>query len=541
MIRSADLGGGKIITILWWSLLAIVLALVFILRVRLLSYPLERDEGEYAYAGQLMLEGISPYKLAYNMKFPGTYAAYALIMAIGGQTTVAIHVGLLVVNLATVALVFFLARQLYASTRGAIGAAAAYAILSVSPDVYGFSAHATQFIAFVITGASLLLLRVIERKSLPLVLVTGATFGLAVVMKQPAIIFVAFGAGYLLFADFRRHLALNRVIARNLVFLVGAAIPIMATMLFLWRTGVFDRFWFWTIRYAAEYGSLVPFLTGLQLLKRQLDTIVPPHAALLLLAAIALVATLWKDASERKVFIGGLTAASLAALSAGLYFRPHYFVLVLPAIAILVGAVIAYVDRVLSNRLIAIHIGALVAFAGTLGWPIIANRDLLWQLPPDIVSKFIYSDAPFPESVVIADYIREHSAPDDTVAVIGSEPEIYFLSHRHSATGYIYTYALMEPQKFSQTMQREMIQEIEAARPKYLVNVALATSWNAQPKSDLSILTWVDNYVAKYYSEVGLVNFGEHETQYHFEKPIPEAWPTCIILYERNATAARGQ
>ena len=38
-------------------------------------------------------------------------------------------------------------------------------------------------------------------------------------------------------------------------------------------------------------------------------------------------------------------------------------------------------------------------------------------------------------------YIRNHSGPDALVAVLGSEPEIYFLAHRHSATGYIYTYA----------------------------------------------------------------------------------------------------
>jgi hypothetical protein len=38
---------------------------------------LERDEGEYAYAGQLMLQGIPPYQLAYTMKLPGPFAAYA--------------------------------------------------------------------------------------------------------------------------------------------------------------------------------------------------------------------------------------------------------------------------------------------------------------------------------------------------------------------------------------------------------------------------------------------------------------------------------
>ena len=45
--------------------------MVVFIRIRFLAIPLERDEGEYAYAGQLMLQGIPPYRLAYNMKFPG--------------------------------------------------------------------------------------------------------------------------------------------------------------------------------------------------------------------------------------------------------------------------------------------------------------------------------------------------------------------------------------------------------------------------------------------------------------------------------------
>ena len=74
----------KVLEVAWISLAVITLGLVITIRLRLLGIPLERDEGEYAYAGQLMLQGIPPYKLAYNMKFPGTYAAYALIMALFG-------------------------------------------------------------------------------------------------------------------------------------------------------------------------------------------------------------------------------------------------------------------------------------------------------------------------------------------------------------------------------------------------------------------------------------------------------------------------
>jgi hypothetical protein len=43
------------------------------LRLRLLDVPLDRDEGEYAYIGQLLLQGIPPYAQAYNFKLPGIY------------------------------------------------------------------------------------------------------------------------------------------------------------------------------------------------------------------------------------------------------------------------------------------------------------------------------------------------------------------------------------------------------------------------------------------------------------------------------------
>jgi hypothetical protein len=53
-------------------LVLIFIILIFAsIRFRLRDYPLERDEGEYAYAGQLMLQGLHPHKLAYDMRFPG--------------------------------------------------------------------------------------------------------------------------------------------------------------------------------------------------------------------------------------------------------------------------------------------------------------------------------------------------------------------------------------------------------------------------------------------------------------------------------------
>src|SRR3954468_21279950 len=112
-----------------WMLVAAVILLVVAVRVRLREMPLERDEGEYAYAGQLILQGVPPYKEAYNMKLPGTYCAYAVIMAVFGQSPAGIHVGLMLVNLASIILVFLIGRKLLDDVTGTV-AAIVFALLS---------------------------------------------------------------------------------------------------------------------------------------------------------------------------------------------------------------------------------------------------------------------------------------------------------------------------------------------------------------------------------------------------------------------------
>src|SRR5215467_1823348 len=105
-----------------WIIVGLTILLVFAIRVRLRQMPLERDEGEYAYAGQLILHGVPPYKEAYNMKLPGTYAAYAVIMAVFGQTPGGIHTGLALVNAASIILIYLIGRKLLDEITGVVAA-----------------------------------------------------------------------------------------------------------------------------------------------------------------------------------------------------------------------------------------------------------------------------------------------------------------------------------------------------------------------------------------------------------------------------------
>jgi hypothetical protein len=89
----------------------------------------------------------------------------------------------------------------------------------------------------------------------------------------------------------------------------------------------------------------------------------------------------------------------------------------------------------------------------------------------------MYGSEAFAEAVDVGKYLRSHTVPSDTICVMGSEPEIYFYARRRSATGYIYTYPLLEPQPYALAMQQQMAQEIEAARPAYVVWVHVDNSW----------------------------------------------------------------
>jgi hypothetical protein len=143
---------------------------------------------------------------------------------------------------------------------------------------------------------------------------------------------------------------------------------------------------------------------------------------------------------------------------------------------------------------------------------------------------------PFPESVRIAELIREQSTPSDTIAVLGSEPQIYFYAKRHSATGYIYTYGLMEPQPFAKQMQQEMIQEIESARPRFLVLVVMNRSWLVWPDSDLSIFKWAATFCDTNYDEVALINISDNGTDYYLSGHPPNVTrtPDHILVYQRK-------
>lgn len=520
-----------------WLLFGATLVAVTWARIRLLGLPLERDEGEYAYTGQLLLQGIPPYKLAYSMKFPGTAASYALLMSIFGDTTTGIHLGLIVINLVTVGLIFFLGRYLLSELAG-LAAAAAYGVISLMPYVLAQAAHATHFVVLPAIAGTSVLLRALDRQSRILILASGCLFGLALLMKQPGLFFVLFGVVYLFSRDRSEHVKLRQSALRSLIFLLGVTVPLLVTCLLLWNVGVFEQFWFWTIKYAGQYGSQVSIADGLRIFANNLPNAVGTAWPIWGIAASGLVMCMVnRTLRTRAVFLTTFAFFSILAVCPGFYFRPHYFILVLPAVSLLAGLAVAAALDTIRFGAQNFRFVVLLLFGFALAWPIWAEADFFFERPLAEANRMVNGTNPFPESIKIGEYIRAQSSVSDTIAVLGSEPQIYFYSRRHSATGYIYTYGLMEPQPYAHQMQQEMMREIETAHPKFLVMVVVNKSWLAGRDSDQSILRWADAYCDANYEEVGLINISDRGTDYYLSGRPPNVTPTAdhILIYRRKA------
>jgi uncharacterized membrane protein YuzA (DUF378 family) len=488
-----------------WLLL--ILAVVAVVRIRLLSLPLERDEGEFAYAGQLMLEGVPPYKLLYNMKMPGIYAAYALIMAVFGQSSAGIHLGFMLVNMAAIVLLYFVGRR-FLDRAGAVAGSASYALLSASPQVLGLSAHATHFVVLAALGGILVLLRAQERGSPAGFFWSGAIFGLAFLLKQHGGAFALFGGALMVWTALRRKAPnWKKDAARLAIYAAGVSVPIFLTGLILWRAGVWDKFWWWTVTYARTHSTAFTWAGGLPTLAkffRQSSW----NGLIWGLALAGLCGLLaGKGRADERFFFLSLLFFSAAAVVPGFQFTSHYFVLVLPVVSLLAARFCTRAASGLAASPIKIlRVAPWILFG--LIWAAAAwnHAPAFFEMEPEELVARIYSGNDFQVYPVLADYLANHAPSTATFAVIGSEPELLFYAHRRSVTGYIYMYDLVERQPFRERMANEMMAEVEQGHADYLIFVNVNSSWLPYPHECLDqVVKWFFSYSQREYDPCGVV------------------------------------
>ena len=472
-------------------------------RARLINVPLERDEGEYAYIGQLILEGIPLYTEAYNMKFPGIYFIYAGILCLFGQTHTAIHFSLLLVNVLSIILLYLFTRRTFDNWT-ATAASAAFALLSMSYHVQGFWANAEHFILPFVIGANIFLLSGVRRNKLRFIFLSAILFGCTALVKQHGAFFGVVGFAVMLLSMWRNKVQdRSKYWSYSVTFFGGILLPLLLCFCYLVSAGVLEKFYLWTFMYAKEYSSLSTlsgikfnFIGGFQSLFK--------FASLIwIVSGVGFLSLFFHRYSrESRIFTVGLLFAGIIALSVGFYFRPHYFVLILPAAALLFGIGIRSIYKLFAPapslllRYFPPTFTVVVALLGTL----VAHWDVLVQFSIPKVTETVYHMNPFPFSEKIAELIRKKTTKNDRIAIIGNEPQILFYSQRRSATSFIYTYSLGEDQPLAEQFRTEMIRQIETSSPQLIVYTNIQPEWYKKPKNWEELDTWFKCYTQSQYT-----------------------------------------
>jgi hypothetical protein len=486
--------------------IGIIIAIVSIIRYRLITIPFERDEGEYAYIGGLFLHGIAPFKDAYSMKLPGTSFMYALLMLLFGHSNSGVHLGMLFINAGTMFLLYYSFKKIFNPFIG-LATGTIYGFMSIGLVFDGFAAHATHFICFYSAIGLVLLVDYMKSGKALKIFLFGLMLGMAFIMKQQAVFLILFGAVFLfIYLKTEKKETLPEIAKKLLLFGSGVIIPYVIVFLIIVITGQFQTFWLWTVKYASQYEAVKSLAFIIGYFKLSFGPAWGDYHYLWVLGLAGLVVLYWSPLTRlQKIFTIGYFIASACTLSSGFYFRQHYFIVILPAIGLFTGIFIDFAIKRLNIK--QYSAASLIALLAIVLYTVYHSGKYFFSYSPKVVCAIAYWGNPFNEAPEIAKFIHDNTKDTDKIAVLGSEPEIYFYADRNAATGFLYTYPLVEKQPNNVAMQEQMISEIEKNKPAFIVFCNIPYSWLVTSDSPRKIFEWGNNYTHTNYTPVGFADF----------------------------------
>lgn len=456
-------------------LLVAVLGFSLALRSLVVDVPFERDEGQYAYIAWRWLDGAMPYVDSFDQKPPGVYAIYAAAIALFGRGPGAVHWAVGLYTLGTLAAVFAVGRRLAGPVAG-LAAATLLAFLVTDRAFLANAANTETFLILPTTLAILCALRAVDRRSVGWSAASGAFGALACLVKQVAAFDLLFAGLIVLLGGADRP-----SIRRGAALAAGAALPVLCVGVAFAAAGALDPLLDHVVRHNLGYAGRVAWA---EYPAAFLGTFGPSLSACGPIYALALAGALLAPANARAVALGWF-AFAFAGVAVGGYFRHHYFLQAAPAVAVLAGAGAAAVGRLLAGDDTRRPAAAIVATAAlcsvALGIGLFASRAYFFAASPMARAHLLYGTSPFHEAALVADHIAARSDPDETVFVLGSEPQIPYLAGRRSASRYILAYPLFGPYADAGDRQREALAEVIAARPAFIVVTTDPYSFSGHP------------------------------------------------------------
>ncbi len=498
------------------------LALLFVaLRWNNFDAPLIRDEGEYAYAAQLLVQGVAPYEHAFIQKPPMVIYSYAVSNLLLPHVFWAPRLlAYLCVALATI-LLGYIARLEFGE---GVAWPAMWLVtpMVLLPEMEQFTANTEMFMLLPLLAT--VAVYVHSRHHGPALTLwfaagfLGATTLCYKYTALPVLAFVYVVWSVELWRGARNFNLLGRC---WLAAFAGAMLAAILELGFFLAHDGGARLWECTIQYnryyaassnfnlAAFWAKVAAFWSGWWIL------FFVPFAALLKPRP-----HLW--------FWFGMLICSVVATSASLYGQ--YYIILMPFLALLSAVGV----QILAEKLAPASrwLGCLMTIAVVI---LLVRPDVPWmECTRERFAWAKLSGYPFLESQTVAAQVARHSSPDDFVFIAGSEPQILCYAQRFSPTRFITIYSLMIPTPVARHYQQEVMRDLVAHPPALIVFVRSSSSWERHEDSPPDFAVFLENYLKQDYDLTG--GYVTDKSNGHWSEPLTkeEFTNVSLMLYARK-------
>jgi 4-amino-4-deoxy-L-arabinose transferase-like glycosyltransferase len=403
------------------------------------------DEAPYAVVANEIVDGGRPYIDAVDRKPPLLFWTYAAVFAVAGKYNwMVLHTVALAWTLATMAGLYVVGRRLFDRETGLV-AALCYSVFQPWATANNLAFNGELLMNLPLVWAWAIALGPNASRLRPELLAAGALLAAGFLLKQPAAIAAVPVGIYLLLPSYRasRGFTKTESIVQAAILTTGFGAVLGVVALVLQLQGNLRQAFYWTFT-----NHSIPHVfweTGILFTLAFVGCCLP----LVIGAALAFRdrARLWKTKRAERIALLALLAASALGAAAGARFYPHYYLQLIPPLALLAAP---YYARWLSSRnessLPARQNGESVPRFRQLPLRFLRPAVLyLWVAITIIafsISHWLFL-AWHREPSETARYLSEHSDPDDRVFVWGgSAGEVYLHARRRPACRYFVTFPL---------------------------------------------------------------------------------------------------
>jgi len=511
----------------FWPGLLGIFALFIILHWNNYNVPLERDEGEYAYAAQLLKHGMAPYENSFLQKPPMIVYTYALADLIAPDTFWFPRIIAAIFMAGATVLLGMIARREFGVTV-ALTAMWLMTPLVLLPGIENFTANTEMFLVLPLMATIWVYVRSRRRPARSMNWFWAGLFAAVTLLyKYTAFPILAFVFAVWTFEEWRSEGKIRATAVRWVCGALGGLVASLAILVFFLVRDGGRHFWECTITFNRYYSY--SGYSGLISAWFRLKSFTAAWWIIFLLLPFA-----WLIKRRPRIwFWGGIFLASCVSTAGSLF--GHYYILAMPFAAMLAAVGVNNL-AILSKRR--------AQWPRALALRVLTGVVLVFLCLPDassmLCSKEQFADeklrawGPFLESKTFAERLAQLSSPNDPVYVAGSEPQILYYAHRFSPTRFIIAYPLMIPTPLALGYQREIIRDLQQRPPPFIVAARTPTSWMLEEKTPKLFPDYLQDLLGKEYEAVGAYVYdvqGGHWQEPFLAGPNSRA---SLILFRRK-------